>query len=177
MLELTDGTQPRIQELKTLSGKAEAGDKDARRELRRLVRESSPEVIAKCSEFIHTYRNILAKTASGGSPLHQEVIVERARLMALELAGDNPTPLETLLADRVASLWVLVELQEALGAAWYDRETGGKSSPAFMLQMARLLESAHRRYLAAIKTLAQVQKMRGTSRVQVNIGENQVNVS
>jgi hypothetical protein len=177
MLELAETVEGRIQELRALSDKAEAGDKDARRELRAAVRESSPEAIAKCSEFIHTYRNILAKTASGGSPLHQEVIVERARLMALELAGENPTPLEVLLSDRVASLWVLVELQEALGAAWYDRSNGSKLSPAFMLQMARLLESAHRRYLAAIKTLAQVQKMRGPSRLQVNIGENQVNVS
>jgi hypothetical protein len=39
--------------------------------------------------------------------------------MALELAGENPTPLEVLLSERVASLWVLVELQEALLAAWY----------------------------------------------------------
>ena len=93
--------------------------------------------------------------------------------MALELAGENPTPLEVLLSERVASLWVLVELQEALMAAWYYKAT----SPAFVLQMARLQESAHRRYLAAIKTLAQVQKLQGPSRVQVNIGGNQINVS
>ena len=96
--------------------------------------------------------------------------------MALELAGENPTPLEVLLSERVASLWVLVELQEALLAAWYYKANSA-SSPAFVLQMARLQESAHRRYLAAIKTLAQVQKLQGPSRVQVNIGGNQVNVS
>lgn len=177
MLELTDGARERIQELKTLSDKAEDGDKDARLELRRLVRESSPEVIAKCSEYIHTYRRILAKTASGGSPLNQEVMAERANLLALELAGGNPAPLEVLLSERVASLWVLVELQEMLGAAWYDRGIEKRPTPAYMLQMVRLQESAHRRYLAAIKTLAQVQKMRGPQRVQVNIGDNQVNLS
>jgi hypothetical protein len=178
MLEqLPDGARERIQELKTLSDKAEDGDQDARLELRRLIRESAPEVIAKCSEYIHTYRNILAKTASGGSPLNQDVMAERAHLLALELAGHNPTPLEVLLSERVASLWVLVELQEMLGAAWYNLENVKRPSPAYMLQMVRLQESAHRRYLAAIKTLAQVQKMRGPSRVQVNIGENQVNVS
>jgi hypothetical protein len=53
----------------------------------------------------------------------------------------------------------------------------GKTSPAFMLQMARLQESAHRRYLQAVKTLAQVQKLRGPSRLQVNIGGQHVNVS
>jgi hypothetical protein len=95
--------------------------------------------------------------------------------MALELAGENPTPLEVLLSERVASLWVLVELQEALLAAWYYKAKA--TSPAFVLQMTRLQESAHRRYLAAIKTLAQVQKLQGPSRVQVNIGGNQINVS
>jgi hypothetical protein len=104
-------------------------------------------------------------------------MVERSRLLALELAGHGPTPLERLLADRVASLWVLVELQEMLGAAWYDQGISNRPSPAYMLQMVRLQESAHRRYLAAIKTLAQVQKLQGPSRVQVNIGGNQVNVS
>jgi hypothetical protein len=95
--------------------------------------------------------------------------------MALELAGENPTPLEVLLSERVASLWVLVELQEALLAAWYYKAEG--ASPGFVVQMARLQESSNRRYLGAIKTLAQVQKLQGPSRVQVNIGGNQVNVS
>ena len=95
--------------------------------------------------------------------------------MALELAGENPTPLEVLLSERVASLWVLVELQEALLAGWYHKPNA--VSPAFVLQMARLQESSNRRYLGAIKTLAQVQKLQGPSRVQVNIGGKQVNVS
>ena len=95
--------------------------------------------------------------------------------MALELAGENPTPLVVLLSERVTSLWVLVELQEALLAAWYYKANA--TAPTFVLQMARLQESSHRRYLAAIKTLAQVQKLQGPSRVQVNIGANQINVS
>ena len=95
--------------------------------------------------------------------------------MALELAGENPTPLEVLLSERIASMWVLVELQAALLAAWYYKAEG--ASPGFVLQMARLQESCNRRYLGAIKTLAQVQKLQGPSRVQVNIGGNQVNVS
>ena len=108
------------------------------------------------------------KAASGGNPLVREAILERARLMASKLAGPNPTPLEILLCDRVVSLWVLVELQEALNSAWYSGQTKGKTSPTFILQMVRLQESAHRRYLQAIKTLAQIQKLRDPSRLQVN---------
>jgi len=112
---------------------------------------------------------------AAGDVLEKEAVVLQAERMALELAGENPTPLEMLLAERVASLWILVELQEALTAAFYYK--GGRTPMSAALQMARLQEGAHRRYLAAIKTLAQVQKLQGPSRVQVNIGGNQVNVS
>lgn len=64
-LELTDGARARIQELEALSERAEADDKEARRELRRAVRESAPEVIARCSNIARTYRRLVADTASG----------------------------------------------------------------------------------------------------------------
>jgi hypothetical protein len=175
VLELTEATRKRIRELQELADKAEGGEDGARQELRRRLREETPEVLARCSDSARSYRRLLAERSSGGNPLRKEAISERASRMALELAGENPTPLEVLLSERVASLWVLVELQETLLAAWYYKAKA--TSPAFVLQMARLQESAHRRYLAAIKTLAQVQKLQGPSRVQVNIGGNQVNVS
>ena len=175
MLELTDATRERIQELQVLSDKAQDDDEGARQELRRRLAQEAPEVVGRCSDSARSYRRLLAKRSSGGSPLREEAISERARRMALELAGEAPTPLEVLLSERVASLWVLVELQEALLAAYYYKASG--ASPAFVLQMTRLQESCNRRYLGAIKTLAQVQKLQGPSRVQVNIGGNQVNVS
>jgi hypothetical protein len=172
--ELPQATRERIYELQELADKAE-DDEGARQELRQRLAQESPEVVARCSDTARSYRRLLAKRSSGGSPLREEAISERARRMALELAGENPTPLELLLSERVASLWVLVELQEALLAAYYYKASG--ASPALVLQMARLQESTNRRYLGAIKTLAQVQKLQGPSRVQVNIGGNQVNVS
>jgi hypothetical protein len=175
VLELPEATRERIHELQELSDKAQDDDQGARQELRCRLAQEAPEVVARCSDSARTYRRLLAKRSSGGSPLVEEAISERARRMTLELAGENPTPLEVLLSERVASLWVLVELQEALLAAWYYKAEG--ASPAFVLQMARLQESCNRRYLGAIKTLAQVQKLQGPSRVQVNIGGNQVNVS
>ena len=177
MLELTDGQRERVNELQALADEANDGDQGARRRLRVALRQSAPEVVARCSDTATSYRGLLAKAASGGNPLVREAILERARLMASELAGPNPTPLEMLLCDRVASLWVLVELQEALNSAWYSGQTKGKTSPALMLQMVHLQESAHRRYLQAIKTLAQVQKLRGPSRLQVNIGGQHAHVS
>jgi hypothetical protein len=175
VLELPEGTRERIHELQELSDKALDGDQGARQELRRRLAQEAPEVVARCSDSARSYRRLLAKRSSGGSPLVEEAMSERARRMALELAGQNPTALEVLLSERVASLWVLVELQEELLAAWYYKAEG--ASPGFVVQMARLQESCNRRYLGAIKTLVQVQKLQGPSGVQVNIGGNQVNLS
>jgi hypothetical protein len=174
VLELPEATRERIHDLQELSDKAQ-DDEGARQELRRRLAQEAPEVVARCSDSARSYRRLLAKRSSGGSPLREEAISERARRMALELAGENPTPLEVLLSERVASMWVLVELQEVLLAAWYYKAEGASSG--FVLQMARLQESCNRRYLGAIKTLAQVQKLQGPLRVQVTIGGNQVNVS
>jgi hypothetical protein len=174
MLELADETQGRVAELQALSEKVQDGEEGARAQLRLALRESAPAVIARCSTTLGTYRGMLAEKMARGDVLEREAVVLQAERMALELAGENPTPLEVLLAERVASLWILVELQEALTAAFYYK---GGARMSVVLQMARVQESAHRRYLAAIKTLAQVQKLQGPSRVQVNIGGNQVNVS
>jgi hypothetical protein len=174
MLELADETRGRVAELQALSEKVQDGEEGARAQLRLALRESAPAVIARCSTTLGTYRGMLAEKMARGDVLEREAVVLQAERMALELAGENPTPLEVLLAERVASLWILVELQEALTAAFYYK---GGARMSVVLQMARVQESAHRRYLAAIKTLAQVQKLQGPSRVQVNIGGNQVNVS
>jgi hypothetical protein len=174
-LELTDSTRARIRELEALSDKAEAGEAGARQELRQALRESAPEVIAWCSDTARVYRRLLAKTASAKDTLVEEAIVERAKMLASEVAGVNPTPLEVLLAERIASLWVLVELLEALHAAYFVRGDHEKPAISYLLKMVRVQESANRRYLAAIKQLAQVRKLQANTpdiqlNAQINVG-------
>ena len=67
-LEPSEETRKRLDELRALSDKAEAGDPEARRELRRLVRSSSPEVIGRASDIGRRAGRMLAKTAAGGDP-------------------------------------------------------------------------------------------------------------
>jgi hypothetical protein len=174
-LELTDEARERLQELQALSDKVESGDKAAVLELRRAVEQSSSEVISFCASIAGDYRRMAADTASGRDPLVKEALVEGAERLAQELAGENPTALEVLLAERIASLWVLTELQEALLSASYRRGQKKPVGPAYIIQMCRIQESVHRRYLAAIKTLAQVRKLQAnTPSIQFN---TQVNVS
>ena len=163
-----------LKELQALSDRVEDGDQNAATELRRALERSSPEVIARCSNIARNYRRVVADTATGRDPLAREAIVERARRMALEIAGENPTPLEVLLAERIASLWVLVEAQEALLSATYRRGQEKPVGPAYVIQMCKIQESANRRYLAAMKTLAQVRKAQASTRA---LHLTQINVS
>ena len=176
-LELSEETRGRLAELRALSKKAEGGDREARKELRRLVRASSPEVIGRASDIGRKAGRTLARTAAGGDPLTEEALYAKLDAMRAEIAGEDPTPLEVLLTERVVSLWMLTTLLEALMATQYRRDVDDgteRLSPSYILQQSRILDSATRRYLAAIRDLARVRKLEASAPpVQVN---TQVNV-
>jgi len=87
--------------------------------------------------------------------------------MRAEIAGEDPTPLEVLLTERVVSLWMLTTLLEILLAGQYRRDAGDglkRLSPPYLIQQSRILEGATRRYFAAIRELARVRKLQGERR-------------
>jgi hypothetical protein len=143
-------------ELKLLSDRAESGDHDARAELRRRVEACSPQQIAQLAQIAVQADRMLVKTISGGDPLMQEALEVRLRDMRQEIAGDSPTPLEAMLADRVVAGWLLVEVLEALISAQYSRHVGDgkRASPTYLMQQSKILESATKRHMQAIQTLA-----------------------
>jgi hypothetical protein len=163
-------------ELKLLSDRAESGDHDARAELRRRVEACSPQQIAQLAQIAVQADRMLVKTISGGDPLMQEALEVRVRDMRQEIAGDSPTPLEAMLADRVVAGWLLVEVLEALISAQYSRHVGDgkRASPTYLMQQSKILESATKRHMQAIQTIARVRKLQAnTPGVQFN---TQINV-
>ncbi len=103
--------------------------------------------------------------------LGKQMDARRLAILRRELAGPNPTPLEVLLVERIALCWYHVHLCEtAVGL------NAGTMSLAQAAYQDKRLNSAHKRYLGAIKALAQVRKLQLPS-VQVNIGEKQVNIA
>jgi hypothetical protein len=166
-LELSEKTSDRLAELRALSDRAEAGDKEARRKLRLMVRASSAEVVGRASEVGRRAGRVLARSAAGGDPLSEEALCAKLDLMRAEIAGEDPTPLEVLLTERVVSLWMLTTLLEILLAGQYRRDAGDglkRLSPPYLIQQSRILESATRRYFAAIRELARVRKLQGERR-------------
>jgi hypothetical protein len=175
VLELSEDARGRLAALRAISEEAEGGSRNARKRLRRLVRSSSPEVIAEASDIAGRAQWMLVKTISAGEPLMEEALQERMHQMRTEIAGENPTPLEVLLTERVVAGWLLVEVLEGLIAAQYQRDVKAhRVPPTHVIQQSRILESATGRYLAAIRELARVRKLQaGAPPVQV---KTQVNI-
>jgi len=99
-----------LEELRELSARAEAGDTEARKELKQKLRESSPAVVARASDVGRKAQHLLIETVFGGSPLTELALSGRLDMMREEVAGENPTPLEVLLTERVVACWMLVEV-------------------------------------------------------------------
>ena len=168
-----------LQELRTLSRKAEGGGAEgteARNELRRKLLEASPAVIARASDIGRKSQHLLIESASGGDPLTEYALSGRLDMMRDEIAGENPTPLEILLTERVVSCWLLVELFEALMASqlWKGTPEEQRVTERELRYYLRWQESANARFLAAVRDLARVRKLEAaTPPVQVN---TQVNI-
>ena len=148
-----------LEELRNLSSKAEGGDKDAKRELRRKLNEASPGVVARASDVGRRAQHMLIRAASAGDPLTHDALSGRLDMMREEIAGENPTPLEVLLTERVVSCWMLVTLFEFLMAGQLNVDTKDRAPLSYTLKMLRWQESANRQYLAAIRELARVRKL------------------
>jgi hypothetical protein len=174
---LPEDVRERLEELRELSERAEAGDKEAKKELIKAVRESSPAVIARASDIGRKAQHLLIDTAAGGNLLTECALSGRLDMMREEIAGENPTALEVLLTERVVACWLLVELFEALMSAqlWKGTAKKQRTPPSFLKHYLSWQEAANRRYLAAIRELARVRKLQSNMpSVQVN---TQINLS
>jgi hypothetical protein len=99
-----------------------------------------------------------------------ESIARKLDLMRTDLLGPAPSAAERLLVDRVVAGWLQAQHAEACCA-----RAGGM--PLLGMEfLERRANHAHRRYLSAIKALAQVRKL-ALPVLQVNIAEKQVNVA
>lgn len=117
-------------------------------------------------------REALITLASGEQALFtQELCRKQCAALARALAGADPTPLETLLVDRIVVCWLHLHYAETIYA---------QNLPALSLIQATFYQqritAAHNRYLSAIRTLAQVRRLQ-VPNVQVNIAGQQLNVA
>jgi hypothetical protein len=154
--------------------------------LRGTVRTILSEMPADWPDFGEQVRQMLLKSGFGNDVLRREMLLRDSKALQKELEGPSPTVLERLLAERIAVCWLAVCYQEAL----YYQNLTEFSSKTHQSHQDRM-DRANRRYLSAIKALAQVRRLQlpltlqvalpGATQVaqaaQVNVAEKQINAT
>jgi hypothetical protein len=163
-------TPKTAEEILALLRRARKGDEAALPAVRELLK--NPEAIDYCGgDIARQAEASLISTAAGKDLAFKEAQARKLELLRAEVAGPNPTPLERLLAARVAACWLQLHYYEAIHA-----QQAGQLTMTQGEYHQRQIDSAHRRYLAAIKTLAVIRKL-AVPVLQVNIAKKQVNVA
>jgi hypothetical protein len=160
-----------IARLRELTEKAQDGDEEAALDMREIL-DGSPDLAwrlikgpGKLAESA-----MLDQFTRDEDLASKEFLKHQLESMRVEVAGDSPSPLERLLAERVVATWLEVNLFSGLYAM--SMKSGTKSHDE---HRHKRLDRAHRRHLSAVRALAQIRKL-GPA-VQINIAEKQINTS
>lgn len=157
--------------LKELTQKAEKGDIKAVFGLRDILRES-PDLAWRFMDYGKLAEwHFIERMTKEKDFASKESLTRQLAAMREEIAGENPSPLERLLVERVVATWLQVQLFEGMYAAGMEKNMGIKQGN----YLQKLIDRAHRHHLSAIRTLAQIRKM-GPA-VQINIAEQQINTA
>jgi hypothetical protein len=160
-----------VARLGDLVEKAQHGDEGATLEIREIL-DASPDLAWR---FIKgpgrmAESALIDEITRDKDLASKELLQHQLKSMRIEVAGENPSPLERLLAERVVATWLQVQLYDAFYA--FGLKSGTITQDE---HRQKRLDRAHRRHLSAIRTLAQIRKMRPA--VQINIAEKQINAA
>ena len=155
--------------------RAERGDKSALPRLRELFgADSGGLLLGICGGDLAARAEAAATGRMAGTQLaFKEALTTKLAALRRELAGPEPTPVVRLLAERVVLCWLDAHDWELRHNQAMERAGGLSHSQSEHFQKMR--DRSHRRYLQALKALAQVQRM-GPA-IQINVARNQVNMS
>ena len=113
--------------------------------------------------------DLLASAGPGREIVRRSIEKEIERKRS-EVAGENPSPLERLLAERVALCWVAANYADAE----YARKLKAGMSFREGEYYSKRCEQTNRQLLKAIESLARVRRL--LTPMQINIGQNQINL-
>jgi hypothetical protein len=156
------------EELKALMVRAHEGDRGAMPRLREIL-DGAPSLARELMDPAEIAEQSAAGLyAKGEDLLAREVIPRVLGQMRSELEGEAPTPIERVLADRVAATWLQIQCYDTLYA-----QNVAKMTLAQGEHHQKRMDRAHNRHLSAVRALAQVRRM--APPVQINIAEKQIN--
>ncbi|VTT98151.1 Marine sediment metagenome DNA, contig: S01H1_S39905 (Fragment) OS=marine sediment metagenome GN=S01H1_80896 PE=4 SV=1 [Gemmataceae bacterium] len=156
-------------ELVALVRKAEGGDAAALTEITKFL--DIPGAADQLGGNVaQEALRLLIERHAGKNPVVRASVTRRVEQMRAELLGANPSTLERLLVSRVVSTWLHLHHLEA--------QYAGRESLSLPLagHYQKCITAAQKRYLAAIKGLADVRRL-ALPVLQVNIAKQQLNVA
>ena len=162
-----------IEKLRDLLGKAHKGEEDTVPKIRQILSEH-PDLARQFADVARIAEDALIEVMTNEQDLAATELI-RCQLEAMreEIAGENSSPLERLLSDRVVLTWLEVQYFEAL----YAQNMRNLTIPQAEHYQKRL-DRAHRRHLSAVRALAQIRKLlKGTTITQINIADKQINTT
>ncbi len=159
------------EKIEKLFRRAEQGDEKALAFMREWF-DDTPSACDKIGDLARRAEDSLVNVFTK-NPLVKEALRFKLNALRREILGPDRSPLEDLLARRIAACWLHVHYLETIYAQ--NLENNGLSG-RWSESMQRSIDRAHRRYLSAIKTLVQLRRLLGPM-VRVNIAEKQVNIA
>jgi hypothetical protein len=151
--------------------RADGGDEEAARALRPILR-ASPRLTGQLGDLARVAERAWIERMTGRARGFGEGILGKVKGMRAELAAPSDGPLERLLVDRIIVCWVHLQYAEITYA-----QALGSLDVEWTEAYQKRIDRAHRRYLSAIRSLAQVRRLRVPTSVQINVGEQQTNVA
>jgi len=169
-IEVPGKTVEKLQDLLRL---AEKGKENAVPEIRQILNEH-PNLAWDFVDLAKVAEDALIEDMTREQDLAtRELIRCQLEAMKKEIVGNEHSPLERLLSERVVVTWLEVQLFEAL----YVRNMRNLSIRQADYHQKRL-DRAHGRHLSAIRALAQIRKLlKGTTITQINIADKQINTT
>jgi len=144
-----------IHELTVLVKQAQSGDTTAVPAIRSVL-DANPNIWQLVGDLAAHAEETLLRLIGGGDVLGHEAIRRKLADLKTQLAGDAPTQLEALLIERIGLCWLAVNFAEIDAAAARLKDQGLTSSS---LLAQKRLDSAHRRYIHAIRALATIRRL------------------
>jgi len=143
---------PPVADLGRILEAARRGDPASLPALRFLL-DQHPEVWRYAGDLAAHAERAWVELAAGPDLLAREALTRQLAALKAEFAGPAPTPLERLLAERIAATWLQVNYADAVAAQ--TRDVSVKQAELALERQDR----AHRRHLAAVAALATVRRL------------------
>jgi len=154
--------------------RAQDGDRAVLPELRETL-DGSPRLVEIYGDLARNAQRAFVDMLAGKDLVVQEAAMRKVDQIRSQVAGPCPSPLEAILADRIALCWVHMQYADSM---FVQNLAKGDASYRLLSYLQDRQDRCHRRLLSAVRALAQVRRLLRPSVAQVNITTgDQMNVA